>query len=130
MPKNLKSVKPHKKPGPPPEWTPEEMAAAIVAANGLVTHAAKRLGCAPATVVKYCHEHPVCQAARKEADERVLDFAEGKLMEAINAGNITANIFFLKCKGKPRGYTEQIHVTQTPDKVFEMRWVGEDVSDE
>ena len=43
----------------------------------------------------------------EEADEARLDFAESKLMEHINDGDVTSLIFFLKTKGKARGYVER-----------------------
>ena len=42
-----------------------------------------------------------------EADESMLDFAESKLIEHINNNDITSLIFFLKTKGKKRGYIER-----------------------
>lgn len=43
----------------------------------------------------------------EEADEARLDFAESKLIEHINDGDVTSLIFFLKTKGKGRGYVER-----------------------
>ena len=43
----------------------------------------------------------------EEADEAILDFAESKLMQHINDGDVTSLIFFLKTKGKSRGYVER-----------------------
>ena len=43
----------------------------------------------------------------EEADESLLDFAESKLVEHINNGDVTSLIFFLKTKGKKRGYVER-----------------------
>lgn len=48
------------------------------------------------------------QELLQAADESLLDFAESKLMEHINDGDITSLIFFLKCKGKKRGYVERV----------------------
>jgi len=40
-------------------------------------------------------------------DESMLDYAESKLMEHISDGDVTSLIFFLKTKGKKRGYVER-----------------------
>lgn len=47
-------------------------------------------------------------AARKTADDLGGDFAESKLMEAINNNELTGIIFYLKTKHKNRGYVEKI----------------------
>ena len=44
--------------------------------------------------------------------EAVIDSVEDKLFEKIQAGDITAIIFFLKTRAKHRGYTEKYEVTQ------------------
>lgn len=39
--------------------------------------------------------------------DTALDFVEGKLLENIAEGDVTSIIFYLKPKGKHRGYTEK-----------------------
>jgi len=46
--------------------------------------------------------------AVEELDERNLDLAETKLLEAIRKGKTPELIFFLKTKGKKRGYVEKM----------------------
>lgn len=85
---------------------------AITKAKGILVVAAKSLGCSRTTVYNYMNKYPTVQAAYDEINESALDFAEGKLMELIRAGNLTAIIFYLKTKGKKRGYVEQKAVEQ------------------
>lgn len=42
-----------------------------------------------------------------ELNEQTIDAVESALMEQIKDGNTTATIFFLKTKGKKRGYVEK-----------------------
>jgi hypothetical protein len=79
---------------------------------GLVGPAAEILAnaygsCTPATVRNYIARHPRLAEAIRETVERNLDMAESKLIGAINLGNLTAIIFYLKTKGKDRGYVER-----------------------
>lgn len=44
----------------------------------------------------------------EDAQEDMVDFAEDCLMRRIHEGDTTATIFFLKTKGKHRGYVEKV----------------------
>ena len=54
-----------------------------------------------------------------DVKEGLLDFAESQLQGLIKANNVIATIFFLKCKGKSRGYTEkqEIELSKPIDEV-------------
>lgn len=60
------------------------------------------------TLWKMRKENPMLEERLKAIDEGLIDFAESKLLKAINEGNITGIIFFLKTKGKNRGYVERV----------------------
>ena len=84
---------------------------AIKESKGLLTLAAKKAGIKYWTVWKYSQDFPDVKKAVNEAKEEILDFTEGKLYEQINQGNIAAIIFFLKTKGKGRGFIERSEIT-------------------
>jgi hypothetical protein len=69
----------------------------------------------------------------EDSKEAVLDNVESKLLAAINDGNITAIIFYLKTKGKHRGYVERNEITGADgEKLFEVKIIDtiEDDTDE
>ncbi len=68
------------------------------------------------TFYDWKEKYPALKKALEEADEQILDWAETKLIEQVNDGNLSALIFFLKTKGKKRGYVESFdaNVTTNP----------------
>ena len=115
------------------EFTQAQVARALTAASGLVTSAAKRLGCDPKTVYRYMERYVSLKDVLGEARQSSVDLAESKLMEAINAGNLTAIIFFLKTQGKSRGYSERSEHDFTASgmpKRFTIRINGGENADE
>ena len=51
----------------------------------------------------------------KEIENVSLDFAESKLFEQIQDNNTSATIFYLKTKGRKRGYWEKQQMDMTTD---------------
>jgi len=56
-----------------------------------------------------------------EVKEGLLDFAEHQLLSNIKDGKKTEIIFYLKTKGKKRGYIERQEVDTVGDKMFEVK---------
>ena len=50
-----------------------------------------------------------------DAEEAIIDNVETKLLSKINEGDTTSMIFFLKTKGKSRGYIERQEVEMDVD---------------
>lgn len=88
-------------------FTPVQIIAALKGSKGFMSQAARSLGCTVTTICKYRDKYPeIKQAIDEEMEERI-DKTETKLLQAIDEGNITAIIFFLKTMGKKRGYIER-----------------------
>lgn len=80
-------------------------------ARGMFSIAAQRLGVSPSTVTRRVQKSERLQAAAREANDRQLDLAESALLKAVEAGESWAICFYLKCKGKGRGYVERQELT-------------------
>jgi len=104
---------------------PEDYIKAITEAQGLISVAARRLGCSRTAVYEAAKNHPEVQRAIDDARERTTDLAEGKLFQKINEGDNTAIIFYLKTQGKKRGYVERQEVTGAEGSELTVRVIRE-----
>ena len=93
---------------------------AIGKSGGIIAAVARVLGCDRSTVTRYIRNDPKIAEAMDHARESFIDLAENKLMQMVNAGNLTAIIFTLKTLGKSRGYIEKQEIHTTSDKPFVM----------
>ncbi len=82
---------------------------------GIVTTACKIVGCARSTFYKYYKDDQDFRASVDELENLTLDFVESKLHKQIENDNTTATIFYLKTKGKKRGYIERKEVEMTAE---------------
>lgn len=73
---------------------------------GNISAMCKELGIARTTFYRYINDDPEFMARCKEVEEQMLDFAESCLFKSMKDGNVTAIIFYLKTKGKQRGFVE------------------------
>lgn len=80
---------------------------ALIQTLGVVTTACKIVGVDRTTFYKYLNEDEEFALQVKDIQEVAIDFAETKLYEQIKDNNTTATIFYLKTKGKNRGYVER-----------------------
>ena len=105
-------------------YKPSLIIEAIVEAHGLLSDAARALGCSRKTLYSYMDEFPEVREAYEDANEKTKDFAESKLFDAISKGNITAIIFYLKTKAKDRGYIERQELTgaEGADLSIDIKW--------
>lgn len=89
------------------KFTVAQVAKALRASLGVHSYAARRLCCSPSTIKSYVVGSKELQQVIDEVQEETLDLAEEKLHAKLKSGNMTAIIFYLKTKGKGRGYIER-----------------------
>jgi len=77
---------------------------------GVVTTACKQVGIARSTFYEWMKD-PNFKKQVDDVQNIALDFAESQLHKQIQDGNTSATIFYLKTKGKGRGYVERQEIT-------------------
>src|SRR5690242_9408875 len=92
-PKSPKSARPPKK---PQRYTAAQVVAALERTRGLVSAAARSLGCDPDTVRNYAKRYPSVAQALYEERQRTLDVGEAALFTAVSNGEAWAVCFLLK----------------------------------
>lgn len=85
---------------------------------GIVTTACKQVGIHRDTYYEWLKKDKEFKKAVKELENVALDFAESQLHKQIAKGNPLSTMFYLKCKGKKRGYIEQQEVKVTGNMKF------------
>ncbi len=86
------------------------MLEALEVSLGIVSTAAKKANIDRTVHYDWLKSDPNYKAAVEAIQESVIDFAESHLYKLIKEGNPAANIFYLKTKGKSRGYIERQEV--------------------
>lgn len=89
------------------------MVSALEKSLGIVTTACRNVGIARDTHYRWLRDDDGYRKEVESIEGIALDLAESKLHEEILGGNTAAIIFFLKTKGKRRGYIERSEVETT-----------------
>jgi len=84
---------------------------------GIVTSACKKVGVSRSQFYTWCRDDDDFKKAVDNVEGMALDFAESKLMENIGSKKETSIIFYLKTKGKKRGYIEKQEVDYTSKEI-------------
>lgn len=96
---------------------------------GVVTTACKSIGLARSTFYEWLKEDSFKQAVN-EIQEVAIDFAESQLHKQIADGNTSATIFYLKTKGKKRGFVERQEISAPDGKEFTVEIIDRTVESE
>ncbi len=80
---------------------------------GIVTSACKLAGVGRATYYEYMNTDEGFAILVRDMENVALDYVESKLFKNIDKGREASIIFYLKTKGKHRGYVEKLEVGVT-----------------
>lgn len=90
------------------EQRKKAMLEALEKTLGVVSSACRAVGIGRTQYYNWLKEDQDFKEAVQEIENVALDFAESQLHKQIKEGSTSATIFFLKTKGKARGYVERI----------------------
>lgn len=102
----------------------KELIEAMENCHGIVSDACKSVGVSRVTYYDYYKNDPEFKASIDSIEGTVIDFVENKLFEKIEKGDVTCIIFYLKTKGKNRGYIEKseidhnVNIPQLPSVII------------
>ena len=97
------------------------MLSALEKSLGVVTSACKKVGVGRTTYYDWLKEDKEVAKEVEQIQDVALDFAETQLHSQIGEGSTAATIFYLKTKGKKRGYVERQEITgMEGTKLFEV----------
>jgi len=83
------------------------MIEALEKSLGIVTTACKSVGISRETHYRWLREDEEYRKQVEDISDVALDFAESQLHKQIQNGEVSSTIFYLKTKGKKRGYIEK-----------------------
>lgn len=102
------------------------MIAALTKSLGIVSAACQQVGVSRWTHYDWMQKDAKYKTEVENISENAVDFAEGKLLAKINSGDTIATIFYLKTKGKARGYVEKQEIDNNVkiDQPIIIDWTG------
>ncbi len=85
----------------------------LEASLGIVTEACEKAGLSRTQHYHWMSEDEEYKKAVDSIDSKFIDFAETSLKKQIKEGNTTATTFFLRTRGRKRGYNEKQEIDLT-----------------
>lgn len=104
----------------------KQLIEALERSLGVVTTACKQVNVARSTYYKWMEEDKEFKREVDDIANIAIDFAESQLHKQIRDGNTSATIFYLKTKGKARGYVERQEIEMAEKRP--LSWFDDDSS--
>ena len=91
----------------------KKLIAALEVSLGIVTEACEKAEVTRSRHYAWMNEDEEYKKAVDNIDSKFIDFAETSLKKQIKEGNTTATTFFLRTRGRKRGYNEKQEIDLT-----------------
>lgn len=115
-------------------FTKSTIKSALEKARGNVALTAEILGVTRQTVYSYMARYPDLAGVRADAENYILDIAEAHIEKAVLGGDMDAIKFYLRTKGRVRGYMTSGQMVVSGDKdaplVVKLKIEGDDYGDD
>lgn len=90
---------------------------ALTASLGIVTTACRKANVARTSHYRWMENDPEYAEQVRDIQEQAIDFVESHLHQRIAEGNPACTIFYMKTKGKNRGYVERQEIEHTDNSL-------------
>tara|TARA_R110000787_G_scaffold128491_7_gene240223 strand:+ start:505 stop:858 length:354 start_codon:yes stop_codon:yes gene_type:complete len=112
------------------EHNKKSLLEALELSLGIVSTACRSARVGRTTHYRWIKEDPEYAALVKEIEDVAVDFAESSLHQQIKKQIPSSTIFYLKTKGKKRGYIETQDITTGGQSFNKPSWFGEAIEKE
>jgi hypothetical protein len=109
-----------------PELLRKNLLEALEKSLGIVTTACRMVGCSREIHYHYMKTDADYAEQYAKLSSVALDFVESRLFEKIKEKDSSCIIFYLKTKGRVRGYIEKIEVDNSPKKIPNLSKLSEE----
>lgn len=95
------------------EGDKKRMLQALSETHGIVSQACENANIGKSSVYRWMESDEEFKAAVEQIRESAVDHVESKLIGLIDSGDTAATIFFMKTRGRKRGYQERQEIDHT-----------------
>lgn len=106
-----------------PELHKKKLLEALEKSLGIVTPACKEVGISRNQFYIYYNTDPDFKKAVDDIQEITLDFAENQLLKKIKEGSERSILFYMRYRGKKRGYSDNIDITSDGRAITDIKLI-------
>jgi hypothetical protein len=89
----------------------------------VITAACEQTGVGRTTFYEWMKSDEEFKKSVEEIEEIQTDFVETQLLKKIKEGSERSILFYMKYKGRKRGYTDSLDITSGGDKITEIKLI-------